>query len=247
MNLVVDIGNTRGKYAIFHGDTLIERGDVPLGWYARALAARTRGEAVDVLLASTGSVPTGTRERLREVATSFREASTALPLPLQIAYESPDTLGIDRVAGCVAGIALYPGRALLIVDAGTAITFNFVSKSGVLLGGNISPGPRLRYRALHAFTAHLPLEEQLGHGDRIGKNTRDALREGVTRGVLLEIQGYARTFLNDHPDGILLLTGGDAPALRRSLPDAFHFEEHLVMTGLNQILEHQKKRDEDAI
>ena len=240
MNLIVDIGNTRGKFAIFNGDTLLEHGDAPLGWHARAVACRARGETVDILLASSGEVPADTRERLQAVATSFREVSAGSPLPLRVDYETPATLGIDRVAGCVAGCSLYPGRPLLVIDAGTAITFNLVSAAGVFLGGNISPGIRSRYRALHAFTARLPLEEGLGSGHAFGKNTRDAIREGVTRGVLLEIQGYATRFLRDNPRGVLLLAGGDAPALAPLLPASFHLEELLVMIGLNKILEYQK-------
>ncbi|MDR2414609.1 MAG: type III pantothenate kinase [Odoribacteraceae bacterium] len=241
MNLIIDIGNTRAKFAIFDGDNLIERGDGLNRWNARATAARERGEDVDVLLAATGEVPATTREHLQRVATSFREATTALPLPLRIDYETPATLGIDRVASCVAGAALYPARDLLVVDAGTAITFNYASAEGVFLGGAISPGARARYRALHQFTARLPLVEGLGRGETIGKNTRDAIREGVTRGVLAEIRERAADFLREHPGGALLLAGGDSMTLSKLLPACFRLERHLVMTGLNKILEYQKK------
>ncbi|MDR0766466.1 MAG: type III pantothenate kinase [Odoribacteraceae bacterium] len=240
MNLIVDIGNTRAKYAIFDGDNLVERGETPGGWHDRVTDALSRGEEVDVLLASTGEVPAGTREHLQQVATSFREATTARPLPLRLDYETPATLGIDRVAACVAGAALYPARDLLVVDAGTAITFNHASATGVFLGGNISPGIQARYRALHHFTARLPLLHGLGRGDAIGKNTGDAIREGVTRGVLAEIRDHAAAFLRDHPRGVLLLTGGDGPALNNLLHAGFLLERDLVMTGLNNILEYQK-------
>jgi type III pantothenate kinase len=240
MNVIVDIGNTRGKYAIFDGDTLLERGEEPFGWHARAIACRARGEAVNLLLASTGPVPAGLRERSREVATRFIEASPAMPLPARVEYDTPETLGIDRVAGCVAGAALYPGRALLVVDAGTALTFNFADAAGTFLGGNISPGVQARYRALHEFTERLPLVAGDAPGEGIGRNTRDAILYGVTRGVLAEIRDYAAAFRREHPAGALLLTGGDCRWLAGHLPGEFRVEEHLVMIGLNKILAYQQ-------
>jgi type III pantothenate kinase len=241
MNLIIDVGNTSGKYAIFDGENLLERGGDPLGWRARLPFYRERGPLARALLACTGEPPPGLREELRATFPFFREASTALPLPVALDYETPATLGIDRVAACVAGIALFPGHALLVVDAGTALTFNFVSAAGAFLGGNISPGAGARYRALHEFTARLPLVGPAADGPAgpLARNTRDAIRGGVTRGLYLETRGYATAFRREHPAGRLLLTGGDSRWLAAALPGQFHVDENLVMTGLNKILEYQ--------
>jgi type III pantothenate kinase len=244
MNITIDIGNTRSKYAFFVGSVPLGRGYNLHGWVAKAMECRARGEEVNVILASSGEVPPATRACVRELSTFFVEASTAMPLPIRLDYETPDTLGIDRVAACVAAVTLFPGRPLLVVDAGTAITFNFVDAAGTFLGGNISPGVATRYRALHDFTARLPLVQEYGRGDTNGKNTRDAISQGVTRGVLLELNGYANDFLRDNPDGALLLTGGDVRWLSHLLPGEWRFAENLVMAGLDEILRYQMPQEE---
>ncbi|MDR1415216.1 MAG: type III pantothenate kinase [Odoribacteraceae bacterium] len=240
MNLILDIGNTRGKYAIFDGDTLLARGDNPTDWRDPVAAHRRPGEPLNILLAATGTPPAGLREQLQAAATLYREASATLPLPIPLDYDTPATLGIDRVAAAIAAIALHPGRPLLVIDAGTAITFNFVSADGRFLGGNISPGARLRYLALHHFTARLPLLDGAPSPGDAGKNTPDAIRQGVTRGIILETRGYIADFRLRHPAGITLLTGGDSPWIAPALGQETHLEQNLVLTGLNKILEHQK-------
>ncbi|MDR1273183.1 MAG: type III pantothenate kinase [Odoribacteraceae bacterium] len=241
MNLIVDIGNSCGKYAIFSEGYLLERGNDPFGWRTRLDAYPKRGPVTRALLACTGEPPAGLREELQATFAFFREASTSLPLPISLDYETPATLGIDRVAACVAGVALYPGRDLLIVDAGTALTFNFVSAEGLFLGGNISPGAGMRCWALHEFTARLPLVGNIcgPPAGAIAKNTRDAIYGGVTHGVYLEIWAYASDFRREHPAGELLLTGGDSRWLAPALSNHFNINENLVMIGLNKILEYQ--------
>jgi type III pantothenate kinase len=245
MNLIIDIGNTRGKFACFNEEDLLITGQDPLGWQALAVACRERGDALDVLLACTGPLPAGLETGLRAIATRFLQATPSLPRPLVIDYDAPETLGIDRVAGAIAAAALYPGHPLLVVDAGSAVTFNHVSADGHFLGGHISPGARLRFRSLHEFTERLPLVDGTPSplAPPLEKNTRDAIREGVTRGILFEIRGHADAFRHRHPDGILLLTGGDSPWLSAALPDGFILEENLVMIGLNHILQYQKKHE----
>jgi type III pantothenate kinase len=245
MNLIIDIGNTRGKFACFNEEDLLITGQDPLGWQALAVACRERGDTLDVLLACTGPLPSGLDTGLKAIATRFLQATPLLPLPILLDYDSPETLGIDRIAGATAAAALHPGRPLFIVDAGTAITFNHVSADGCFLGGHISPGARPRFRSLHEFTERLPLVDGAPAPDAapIEKNTRDAIREGVTRGILFEIKGHADAFRQRHPDGLLFLTGGDSPWLSAALPDDFILEENLVMIGLNHILQYQKKHD----
>ena len=119
MNLIVDIGNTRTKYAVFDEGDWVECG---LGLPEVYDLATTY-----LILSSTGAISAEVRERLREVSTFFCEVSSEIPLPIRLGYDTPKTLGVDRIAGCVGGAFLFPGRELLVIDSGTAITYDFVS------------------------------------------------------------------------------------------------------------------------
>ncbi|MDE6222417.1 MAG: type III pantothenate kinase [Muribaculaceae bacterium] len=150
-------------------------------------------------------------------------------------YDSPETLGADRLAAAVGAASLIPGRDLLVADIGTASTFDLVSAAGEYLGGNISPGPGMRLRALNHFTARLPLVS--GHSGQIppvGRNTADALRSGAMRGVVAELLYYS-----DHGRSReIVLSGGWAPEIAALLPPDVKptLVSHLVNIGLNHIL-----------
>lgn len=158
------------------------------------------------------------------------------PVPLRNLYASPETLGADRLAAAVGAAALLPAENLLVADIGTACTFDVVSAAGEYLGGNISPGPGMRLRALNHFTARLPLVS--GHADfipGIGQNTVEALRCGAMRGVVAELLYYSD---GGHSRRIVL-SGGWAPEIAALLPDGVEriIEPHLVNQGLNHILQ----------
>lgn len=240
MNLIVDIGNTRTKYAVFDEGSW---GACGLGLpetYELAASYLKRGEEVNLILSSTGAISEEVREKLRSVSSLFCELSSEIPLPIRLEYDTPKTLGVDRIAACVGGISLFPGKELLVIDSGTAITYDFVSADGVFLGGNISPGLGIRFRALNEFTASLPLVScSLEHG-YIGKNTHDAILNGVMNGMLFEVRGYIDELYKNDPNAVVIITGGGSKYLRRALMRTVVFEDKLVFTGLNRILEYQK-------
>ena len=242
MNVIIEIGNTRSKYAIFDGEMLVESG-VTLSGLAEKLAAfRSAALPVEMLVAGTGLIREEVIAPLRRLATTCYQASPDLSLPITIGYDTPATLGFDRVAGSVAGASLYPGRPLLIIDTGTAVTFDYVSRDGMYLGGNISPGLSMRYRSLHVFTNGLPLVENAPeHGD-LGKSTVEAIRNGVLKGFLFEMRGYMDAFAREHPEGIILLTGGDGEWLNELIDRPVVQDKYLVMKGLNLILSYQKEK-----
>ena len=239
MNLIVDIGNTRTKYAVYEdGDWVVRGMGVPEA-YDLASAYLQRGQEVNMILSSTGSISEEVREHLRGVSTFFCEMSSEMPLPIKLGYDTPKTLGVDRIAGCV-GVTLFPGRELLIIDSGTAITYDFVSAEGEFLGGNISPGLGIRFRALNEFTVSLPLVKcNVNHG-YIGKNTHDAILNGVMNGILFEIRGYIDEAYRNNSDAVIIITGGGSEYLKKTLSRTVFFEDKLVNLGLNRVLEFQK-------
>lgn len=161
-------------------------------------------------------------------------------LPLVIGYETPETLGFDRVADCVGARLFFPEKDVLVIDSGTAITYNYLSEDGVFLGGNISPGQDIRFRALNIYTKNLPYVEVRGEVKAYGKNTCDAISAGVMKGILWEVKGCIDEFWGEHPTGRVAITGGYSQYLEGKLPDGVFFENYLGLYGLNEILEYNK-------
>lgn len=160
------------------------------------------------------------------------------PTGLQLEYETPQTLGVDRVAAAAGAHAIYPSNACLVIDAGTCITYEFVSETGVYKGGNISPGLRMRLAAMNHFTGKLPLVEFALPDREIGFSTASALQNGALRGAIYELQHYVSAFRQNHPQGKVLVCGGDSPFLRPHLPSGTEFRSSLVLEGLAKLHEY---------
>ena len=166
------------------------------------------------------------------------------PVPIINCYDTPQTLGQDRLAAAVGAKSLCPNENLLIIDAGSAITCDFVSDKGEYMGGNIAPGLKMRFTMLQRMTKKLPLVE-VEENELIplfGKNTRDAIAAGVIRGVAYEVKGYMRTLGEKVPHFRTLLTGGNAPFILNNVRTSrtekreIRYEKNLVLIGLNTIL-----------
>ena len=166
------------------------------------------------------------------------------PVPIINRYDTPQTLGQDRLAAAVGAESLCPDENLLIIDAGSAITYDFVSDKGEYMGGNIAPGLKMRLTMLQRMTKKLPLVEVEEHEliPLFGKNTRDAIAAGVIRGIAYEVKGYMRTLSEKVPHFQTFLTGGKAPYILNNVRTSrtekrdIRVEKNLVLIGLNTIL-----------
>lgn len=147
---------------------------------------------------------------LRRRLGRFIRFGHGVPVPIRNGYATPDTLGADRLAAAVGAATLYPGNNVLIVDFGTAITFDFVSAEGEFLGGNISPGAATRFRALHHFTRKLPLCELIDREVFMGRDTVSAIEGGVVNGIVYEVEGYIRDLERKYDGLRIIFTGGDS-------------------------------------
>lgn len=241
MNLVIDAGNTRMKYAFFKDNLLVNakyNGDDLLDDIGKY---RDLGERVDLLLSGSGRIPDDMRERLEGAVDWWIEASSQMPLPLKIGYDTPATLGFDRIAICIGAMRKFPDQPLLVIDSGTCITFNYVDAEGIFLGGNISPGVNMRFLGLQHFTAKLPLvEPSLDYGN-MGRTTEEAIRNGVMNGMLFEVKNYIHEFMEMFGEGRVIVTGGNSVFLENKLPEEVEFCSTLGFLGLNEILAFAKK------
>lgn len=158
------------------------------------------------------------------------------PVPITILYDTPETLGLDRVAGAVGAWTLFPNETSLVIDMGTCITTNIINRRGGFLGGTISPGVFMRARAMHEFTAALPMAELSLPTAYIGTNTMESLQNGVVRGTYYEIQAFIDNIKPVFGVNNVILTGGDAKIFANLLNFEIFALPNLVLTGLHEIL-----------
>ena len=239
MNLVIDQGNTRCKMAVFNEhDTLLFETNVA------ELTPSVLSMVVDAYQPHAGILSSVLPEN--EPVTAWLNAhlprfvpfAANTPTPLKLDYHSTGTLGLDRLAAAVGAWQQQPGRTLLVIDMGTAITYDVVSRDGVFLGGNIAPGVRLRFLSLHECTGKLPSVEPTHPFDAFGKDTESAIRAGVMQGIVHEVHGYLDYYSALYPDLFAFLTGGDCIYFAENLKSGIFVSKNLVLTGLNAILNH---------
>ena len=235
MNIAVDFGNTIAKVGIFEHEIL-----------ARSLFFKTAAD-LKVFLGSqpteniiVSSVSHPANEVLSwSTATALRIALTAqTPFPVKIVYKTPATLGVDRIAAVCGALDHSPGEDCLVIDAGTCITFEFLDADGVYHGGAISPGLQMRFRAMHEFTARLPLVTSSITAPFIGDSTETCMQSGVSNGMKAEVDGIVSRYRHQYPDVKILLCGGDAHFFENP-SNGIIFMPELVLKGLNRILLHQ--------
>jgi type III pantothenate kinase len=171
----------------------------------------------------------------------FIELDDQTKLPIENLYQTPETLGKDRLAAAVGANELFPDQNLLIIDAGTAITYDLVSEKNQYIGGNISPGLEMRFKALNHFTGKLPLVGYKDDFEMIGRNTIDAIRAGVQNGILYEIAQTIDFFNRNYRNLHIIMTGGDSNFFDKKLNYSIFVHFNLTLIGLNRILEHNAK------
>jgi len=242
VNLVIDVGNTCAKLVCFDGDNVVEGQRIDKG-EGRLLDAFCRKYAFERgIVGTVVDLSSDMEQRLaRQPFKMMRLESGVTPVPIVNKYRTPKTLGADRLAAAVAAAHLQKGRNVLIIDVGTCITYDFVSAAGEYRGGNISPGPTIRFRALHQYTGRLPFVDREGVTPPMGNTTITAIRSGVIRGVKYEIEGYVRRFLEKYPDLYVYLTGGVQLGMRFREKFPIFADDFLVPRGLNRILQYNEE------
>nr|WP_183477821.1 type III pantothenate kinase [Mesonia hippocampi] len=244
MNLILDIGNTYCKLAVFKQGKLVDQ--------ERFLAEELLTQLINFLKKNTGithgivsSVAKIPLESIEFLEKSLRliQLTNKIPVPFNNKYKTPLSLGIDRIA-LMAKAASYPAQgAKLVIDAGTCITFDFLTEKNTYLGGAISPGLQMRYKAMHTFTEKLPLlktEDVKLPVLLIGNTTVACMDSGVICGASLEIDAYINRIKEKYKDLTVILTGGDSLLLSKNLKNSIFVHPNFLLEGLDTILEFNK-------
>ena len=236
-HLIIDIGNSLAKVALFDGYTFVKDFHIEHEALCQLLSEKAVDETIHAAIVSS-VIPLSEEieQCLERLPYPCLRMSSCLKYPFSIAYHTPDTLGPDRLAAVAEAYAQQPNHDLLVIDMGTAITYDIVTADGIYLGGNISPGISMRLKALNHFTGKLPLVNKEGKRVPTGNTTETAIREGVLQGVVKEIEGYIREYTEKHPQLLVFLTGGDTFFLDNRVKNRTFADNLLVVKGLNRIL-----------
>ena len=234
MYLVIDIGNTLKKAALFQEDGCLEK---QFYWdEVDSLLDLLIPYEVQSCLVSTvrDDGPMLADILKRHFPTLLFTAN--MPLPIVLRYDTPCTLGTDRIACAVGAHSLFPDRNVLAIQAGTCLVADVVTANAEYLGGSIAPGVRMRFAALAQGTAHLPLVQPQPDSEVIGKSTETSILSGVIHGIRFEIDGMIDHYNTLFPELQIILTGGDMPLLKDLIKNRIFAAPNLVLSGLYRIL-----------
>ncbi len=237
MNLTIDIGNTNIKIAVFENDKII---------LTRIYEEFTSKQLNDLnnkykfrnVIFSSVIINDFLIKDLQMNLYDFVELTYETPLPIKNKYKSPQSLGNDRIAAVTGANKIFPDNTVLVIDTGTAITYDIITSKAEYIGGNISPGLAMRFKALNAFTGKLPQLNKSENYPDFGTTTEDAIVSGVQKGIIYEMEGYIEETGKLHKDLKVILTGGDAKFFDKMLKKRIFVEPNLIFIGLNTILEY---------
>ena len=234
INIVVDRGNSKIKLGIFDSYNLIESHLFHSLDEIRSVLAKPHNNII------VSSVKEDMTEILNSsVASNFKVVlNHQLPIPINIKYSTPLTLGVDRIADACGALQIYPDTNCLVIDLGTCINYEFVDAERNYWGGIISPGMKMRFKAMNTFTARLPLVDEIMNPELIGRSTTECMQSGVVNGMIAEMNEFITQMRAKYTNLKVLMTGGDAQFFENQLKHSIFAAPELVLVGLNRILMH---------
>ena len=239
MNLIIDIGNTSTKLAVFQRDKVLIAKTVE-GFSLVIEVENLLKQFTEIKRGFVSSVGFLSEDELKtlERRLPMTVLNSTLKLPFKVHYKTPNSLGADRLALMAAAATQYSGKNVLVIDAGSCITYDFIDSKKNYLGGAIAPGIQMRYKSLGDFTSSLPTLQKIVPKNSIGNSTHDSIHSGVINGVLYEIEGTVNEYQNKYPDLTVILTGGDADFLCKQLKISIFANSDFLLEGLNFLLEY---------
>ncbi len=239
MNLVIDQGNSSAKVEIFEGEKVVFYQKYERFSVEEAESLLREYDCRQAILSTVVDEDEQLTRYLSDKLEKWVCLTNETTIPIEILYETPKTLGRDRIAVCVGANYLMPDTNLLVIDVGTAITFDIVNSQNQYVGGNISLGIDMRRKALHTFTAKLPLIEVDDDAKMIGTTTETAIESGIIHGIAGEINSFIAAVSEVYPNLNVFLTGGSAKCFEKRIKSKIFAERNLVHIGLNRILNYR--------
>ena len=244
MILAVDVGNTRVKVAVFENDTIFESFVFETISFEKKIKKIIKNNDLitHLVVASVGlidkSVFFGLENSVKVHFVSHQDL-----FPFENKYQTPHTLGIDRMVLAAGAVLQYPNQNRLVIDAGTCVTYDFINQKNHYLGGAITPGLAMRYKALNQYTSKLPLLENEVPAFFIGDSTAQSIHSGVVNGLTFEIDGFIDQYKSLNSNFIIILTGGDAVFLAKRLKNTIFANSNFLLESLNQTFQYKIKND----
>lgn len=235
MNLCIDIGNTRIKIGVFDKGQMIFH-DVFYTMKESEVAELIDKYQIDRAISSSTRKHVTAFEKRVKSKIKLLQLTHKTAIPIVNKYQTPETLGKDRLAVVIGCTKVYPKKSCLVIDAGTCITYDLIDAEGNYHGGNISPGLRMRAEAMDTMTSSLPLVEPVYNADYIGKSTITAMQNGIVYGTLLEMESFIAMIKEDIGEINVIITGGDAPFFEDLLKSKIFAHSFLVLEGLDVII-----------
>jgi type III pantothenate kinase len=241
MNLIIDLGNTKIKVAVFEHNTMTHRDIYTYDNWKNEIGKilKENKKIQNVVVANVSRVNNDEIQFVKAYANLFI-VSTATQFPFLNKYETPQTLGIDRLVLATGAVLAYPNKNRLVIDAGTCVTYDFIDENDNYLGGGISPGIRLRYQSLHNYTAQLPLLSKEDYFELIGSSTTKSIHSGVINGLTNEVDGFINRYSDKYRNFIIILTGGDAEFLAMRLKNTIFANPNFLLESLNQTFQYNQ-------
>lgn len=238
MNLIIDVGNSFIKMAVFQEDKLLKKEILLKNKFSEKFE-KLEHFALKFDNVIVSDVANSIAARLKKIEKKYPvfHLSPELKLPFNNKYATPETLGKDRIALIAAASKYYQNKNVLVIDVGTCLTFDFLNSENEFLGGAISPGLKMRYAALHNFTAKLPLLEPVEDAALLGDTTKSSMHSGVINGMIKEIDGVIADYSAKYQELTVILTGGDMQFLSKRLKSSIFAHSNFLLEGLNYILE----------
>jgi type III pantothenate kinase len=233
--LAIDVGNTRIKVGIYESKQLVHFNIYRKLSTFRVLSLIQKYNIFKTAICMSGELDNSLIDFIKTL-TPLTIVTNETTLPISLIYNTPNTLGRDRIAGAVGTWSHFPNQNSLIINMGTCITMDLVSKNAEFLGGNISPGILMRLKAMHKFTARLPLVPVAFNESNIGKNTISAMQNGGVKGAFREIESFIEEIKSQFGQLNVILSGGDAHLFEKYTKNVIFARPYIVLDGLIEIL-----------
>ena len=242
MNLAIDVGNSRVKAAVFLDDKMIELFVFQsTNIISEIKNIKKKFGISDAIISNVAAISENKFLKIQHIVPLIKVSSTT-QMPFFNKYKTPNTLGADRIVLVAAAVKKFPQQNVLVIDAGTCITFDFVDENANYFGGAISPGIEMRFKSLHFYTSKLPLLEKSTLDNFIGQNTQESINSGVVNGVIQEIDGVIKQYKRKYQHLTIVLTGGDTNFLSKQLKSSIFANQNFLLEGLNELLIFNKNK-----